>query len=162
MIVQLVIYAVMFIIFYVFPLLFSSFNFIDGNQLTGHGSAHGYHDHYNLYESFPNYNPMSGNGHVHNHGSGGGIINNGNPYVTTYDSNNKYKSLPGHNGGILHNHHEYGVGGGGGGSGGISMSGGINRISSSNNNKNNNLMKGTLCEKGQCVQRQPRSADTNA
>ncbi|XP_065079732.1 inactive rhomboid protein 1-like [Ochlerotatus camptorhynchus] len=157
---QLIVYAVMFIIFYVFPLLFSSLNFIDGNQLTGHGSAHGYHDHYNLYESHPNFNPIGGSGHGHNHGSGGGIINNGKPHVTTYNANNNYKSPTGHNGGILHNHHEYS--GGGGGGGGISMSGGINRISSSNNNKNNNLMKGTMCEKGQCVQRQPRSADTNA
>ncbi|XP_058823262.1 inactive rhomboid protein 1-like [Topomyia yanbarensis] len=159
MVIQFIVYAVMFIIFYVFPMLFSSLNFIDGNQLSDHNSAHSYHDHYNLYEGYQNYNPGSGNGHSHGHGSGGGIINGGNHIVTTYNVNNNYKSPTGHGGGILHNHHEYG----GGGGGGISMSGGINRISSNNNNKNNNLLKGmSMCEKGQCVQRQPRSADTNA
>ncbi|XP_055607085.1 inactive rhomboid protein 1-like isoform X2 [Uranotaenia lowii] len=174
MVLQFVFYVVMFILFYVFPTLFSSLNFIDGNQLADHHSAaHGYHDHYHLYEGFQNYNPGNsggGSGHVHNHGSGGGsgtggIINGGNHIVTTYNVNNNYKSPTGHGGGILHNHHEY-SGGGGGGGGGISMSGGINRVSSSNNNnnnKNNNPMKGIgMCEKGQCVQRQPRNADTNA
>ncbi|XP_038119137.1 inactive rhomboid protein 1 isoform X2 [Culex quinquefasciatus] len=160
MVVQFVVCAAMFIIFYVFPTLFSSLSFIDGNQLD-QNTVHNYHDHYNLYEGggggggYQNFNPG------HNHG-GGGIINGGNHIVTTYNVNNNYKSpTSGHGGGILHNHHEYG---GGGGGGGISMSGGINRISSSsNNNKNNNLIKGmSMCEKGQCVQRQPRSADTNA
>ncbi|XP_055544452.1 inactive rhomboid protein 1-like [Wyeomyia smithii] len=157
-VVQLIVYALMFIIFYVFPTLFSSLNFIDGNQLSDHNSVHSYHDHYNLYEGYQNYNPGIGNGHGHGHGSGGGIINSGNHIVTTYNVNNNFKSPTSHGGGILYNHHDYG----GGGGGGISMSGGINKISSSNNNKKN-LLKGiSMCEKGQCVQRQPRSADTNA
>uniref|UniRef100_A0A6E8W999 Uncharacterized protein n=1 Tax=Anopheles coluzzii TaxID=1518534 RepID=A0A6E8W999_ANOCL len=175
---QFVLYAVMFIIFYAFPTLFESLNFIDGNQLLDPNAGHGYHDHYSLYDGYNNYNPLGGGGaptgghtpgggqHNHAHGSGiggGGGGNGGNHIIGTY--NNNYKSSGGGGGGnVMHNHHDYTAGGGGGGTGGppnrnVGGAGGSGRGSSAGNN----LLKTiSLCEKGQCVVRQPRQTDTNA
>ncbi|ETN59202.1 rhomboid [Anopheles darlingi] len=175
---QFVLYATMFIIFYAFPTLFESLNFIDGNQLMDPNAGHGYHDHYSLYDGYNNYNPLgpsSGSGHNsaggHGHGNAGGPVGGGggssnNGKIGTYNNNqNIYKTSGGN---VMHNHHDY-TGGGGGGNV-ISMSGGG---SSSGRNGGsagrpaigNNLLKTiSLCEKGQCVSlRQPRQhADTNA
>ncbi|XP_061508770.1 inactive rhomboid protein 1 [Anopheles gambiae] len=176
---QFVLYAVMFIIFYAFPTLFESLNFIDGNQLLDPNAGHGYHDHYSLYDGYNNYNPLGGGGaptgghtpgggqHNHAHGSGiggGGGGNGGNHIIGTY--NNNYKSSGGGGGGnVMHNHHDYTAGGGGGGGTGgppnrnVGGAGGSGRGSSAGNN----LLKTiSLCEKGQCVVRQPRQTDTNA
>uniref|UniRef100_A0A8W7PTV9 Peptidase S54 rhomboid domain-containing protein n=1 Tax=Anopheles coluzzii TaxID=1518534 RepID=A0A8W7PTV9_ANOCL len=164
---QFVLYAVMFIIFYAFPTLFESLNFIDGNQLLDPNAGHGYHDHYSLYDGYNNYNPLGGGGaptgghtpgggqHNHAHGSGiggGGGGNGGNHIIGTY--NNNYKSSGGGGGGnVMHNHHDYTAGGGGGGTGGppnrnVGGAGGSGRGSSAGNN----LLKTiSLCEKGQCV-----------
>uniref|UniRef100_A0A182VDT3 Rhomboid-like protein n=1 Tax=Anopheles merus TaxID=30066 RepID=A0A182VDT3_ANOME len=180
---QFVLYAVMFIIFYAFPTLFESLNFIDGNQLLDPNAGHGYHDHYSLYDGYNNYNPLGGGGattgghapgggqHNHAHGSGIGGVgggNGGNHIIGTY--NNNYKSSGG-GGNVMHNHHDYtaGGGGGGGGGGGSVMSGGPSRNvggaggSGRGSSAGNNLLKTiSLCEKGQCVVRQPRQTDTNA
>ncbi|XP_053668780.1 inactive rhomboid protein 1-like [Anopheles marshallii] len=166
---QFVLYATMFIIFYAFPTLFESLNFIDGNQLMDPNAGHGYHDHYSLYDGYNNYNPLGGTGghpaggvggHNHN-GHGGGAIGNGgsgtgggNHIIGTY--NNNYKSSGGN---VMHNHHDYT-----GGGGGSAMAGGPNRNSAGGGRTaGNNLLKTiSLCEKGQCVLRQPRQTDTNA
>ncbi|XP_058055682.1 inactive rhomboid protein 1-like [Anopheles bellator] len=170
---QFLLYAVMFIIFYAFPALFESLNFIDGNQLMDPNAGHGYHDHYSLYDGYNNYNPLGpGSGHTggghgagHGHGAGGGGPggsptggpgNNGK--IGTYNNNNIYKTSGGN---VMHNHHDYTAGGGNV----ISMSGGATRNSGPGGRTavGNNLLKTiSLCEKGQCVLRQPRHADTNA
>uniref|UniRef100_A0A182M0V5 Peptidase S54 rhomboid domain-containing protein n=1 Tax=Anopheles culicifacies TaxID=139723 RepID=A0A182M0V5_9DIPT len=172
---QFVMYAIMFIIFYAFPTLFESLNFIDGNQLMDPNAGHGYHDHYSLYDGYNNYNPLgggsgghtSGGAHTHGHGPGAGGNGNGgsgsgtgggNHIIGTY--NNNYKSSGGN---VMHNHHDYS----GGIGGGNVLSGGPNRNGAGggggrSSNGNNLLKTISLCEKGQCVLRQPRQADTNA
>ncbi|XP_052863334.1 inactive rhomboid protein 1-like [Anopheles cruzii] len=168
---QFLLYAVMFIIFYAFPALFESLNFIDGNQLMDPNAGHGYHDHYSLYDGYNNYNPLgpgsghTGGGHGHGHGANGagpgGSPTGGPGKIGTYNNNNIYKTSGGN---VMHNHHDYTAGGGGGGNV-ISMSGGATRNSGPGGRTavGNNLLKTiSLCEKGQCVLRQPRHADTNA